>query len=64
MPGRAVASIKISTIGDEILVVRIVINAHMQGLEMSAYYFLHVFPVQRTRIESQRANQVYLYYRR
>ena len=52
VPGRTVAAIDIPTIGNVILVVGMVINALIQGMEMGAYNFLHVCLVERTCIKS------------
>ena len=61
MPGRAVASIDITSIGNIVLVIGIVIYAHVEGIEVVAYHFFHVCRVERTCVKGECANQAYLH---
>src|SRR6266567_9319795 len=61
VPGRAVAPIDLAPVGDVILVVGVILDAHVERLKQGTHDLLHVGQIERAAIKSQRADQVYLH---
>src|SRR5579885_1599286 len=57
VPGRAVAAIEVA-IGYVVLVVGVIVDAGIKGLEVAAYHLLHARRVQRTGVEAERTDEV------